>query len=54
MGRTADEAVRLRGTVSPLYVSIGHKMDLPTALDIVQSMAPVLANRRGRGGHIGW
>jgi deoxyribonuclease V len=37
-GETVGAAVRLRESVSPVYVSIGHKMDLPTALNIVRSM----------------
>src|SRR5919202_2014784 len=32
-------AVRLRAHVAPVYVSIGHLMDLPTAVAIVKSMA---------------
>lgn len=31
-------AVRLRDRVQPVYVSIGHLMDLPTAVDVVVSM----------------
>jgi deoxyribonuclease V len=32
-------AVRTRSNVQPVYVSIGHLMDLPTAVAIVLSMA---------------
>lgn len=33
-------AVRTRARVRPVYVSIGHRMDLPTAVEIVLSAAP--------------
>jgi deoxyribonuclease V len=38
-GEVVGVAVRLRAGVSPVYVSIGHLMDLPTAVAVVQSMA---------------
>ena len=38
-GEVVGVAVRLRAHVSPVYVSIGHLMDLPTAVAIVKSMA---------------
>ncbi|MFN2564047.1 MAG: endonuclease V [Gemmatimonadaceae bacterium] len=38
-GEIVGVALRLRGGVSPVYVSIGHLMDLPTAVAVVQSMA---------------
>jgi deoxyribonuclease V len=31
-------AVRLRARVQPVYVSIGHRIDLPTAVRVVQAM----------------
>jgi deoxyribonuclease V len=37
-GEVVGVAVRLRAHVSPVYVSIGHLMDLPTAVAIVTSM----------------
>jgi deoxyribonuclease V len=37
-GEVVGVAVRLRASVSPVYVSIGHLMDLPTAVAIVRSM----------------
>jgi deoxyribonuclease V len=37
-GEIVGTALRLRAGVSPVYVSIGHLIDLPTALDVVQSM----------------
>jgi len=37
-GETVGVALRLREAVSPIYVSIGHLMDLPTAVAVVQSM----------------
>jgi deoxyribonuclease V len=32
-------ALRLRAGVAPVYISIGHLIDLPTAVHVVQSMA---------------
>jgi deoxyribonuclease V len=37
-GEVVGTALRLRETVSPVYVSIGHLIDLPTAVSVVQSM----------------
>jgi deoxyribonuclease V len=37
-GEVVGAAFRLRAAVSPVYVSIGHLIDLPTALEVVQSM----------------
>ena len=39
-GETLGMAVRTRSRVRPVYVSIGHRMDLATAVDIVLSVAP--------------
>jgi deoxyribonuclease V len=38
-GEVVGMAVRTRSNVQPVYVSIGHLMDLPTAVAIVLSMA---------------
>jgi deoxyribonuclease V len=38
-GETVGVALRLRAGVAPVYVSIGHLIDLPTAIRVVQSMA---------------
>ena len=38
-GEVVGVAVRLRAGVAPVYVSIGHLMDLPTAVAIVLSMS---------------
>jgi deoxyribonuclease V len=38
-GETVGVALRLRPAVSPVFVSIGHLIDLPTAVNVVQSMA---------------
>ncbi|HKG96110.1 MAG TPA: endonuclease V [Gemmatimonadaceae bacterium] len=38
-GEVVGMAVRLRDRVNPVYVSIGHKMDLPTAVEVVLSVA---------------
>jgi len=35
-GEVVGMAVRLRKEATPVYVSAGHKMDLPTAVQIVQ------------------
>jgi len=32
--------LRTRANVSPVFVSIGHKIDLPTAVEIVLSCSP--------------
>jgi deoxyribonuclease V len=37
-GELVGVAVRLRAGVAPVYVSIGHMIDLPTAVSVVQSM----------------
>ncbi len=37
-GEVVGAALRLRAAVSPVYVSIGHLIDLPTALEVAQSM----------------
>jgi deoxyribonuclease V len=37
-GETVGVALRLRAAVAPVYVSIGHLIDLPTAIAVVQSM----------------
>jgi len=37
-GEVVGTAVRLRDGVSPVYVSIGHLMDLPTAVAVVRSV----------------
>lgn len=34
-GETIGAAVRTRVNVTPLYVSVGHRVDLPTALELV-------------------
>lgn len=34
-GETVGMAVRTRTGVKPLYVSVGHRMDLPTAVELV-------------------
>jgi deoxyribonuclease V len=38
-GEIVGVALRLRAGVSPVYVSIGHLVDLPTAVAIVRSMS---------------
>ncbi len=37
-GEVVGTAVRLRDDVAPVYVSIGHLMDLPTAVELVLKM----------------
>jgi deoxyribonuclease V len=37
-GEVVGAALRLRAGVSPVYVSIGHLVDLPTAIAVVRSM----------------
>jgi len=37
-GEVVGAALRLRAAVAPVYVSIGHLIDLPTAVAVVQSM----------------
>jgi deoxyribonuclease V len=39
-GEVVGMAVRTRDRVAPVYVSPGHLMDLPTAVEIVLSIAP--------------
>lgn len=39
-GETIGAVVRTRAGAKPLYVSAGHRMDLPTALDLVLRLAP--------------
>ena len=39
-GETVGMAVRTRDGVKPVYVSVGHRMDLETAVRIVLSVAP--------------
>ena len=39
-GETVGMAVRTRTGVKPLYVSPGHRMDLPTAVEIVLRLCP--------------
>lgn len=36
-GEVVGMAIRLRDRVTPVYVSAGHRMDLPTAVDVVLS-----------------
>lgn len=38
-GETVGMAVRLRARVQPVYVSIGHLIDLPTAVAVVRSVS---------------
>ena len=38
-GEVVGMAVRLRDRVNPVYVSVGHQMDLTTAVDVVLSVA---------------
>ncbi len=38
-GEVVGMAVRLRARVAPVYVSVGHLMDLPTAVAIVRQLA---------------
>jgi deoxyribonuclease V len=38
-GEVVGMAVRLRARVQPVYVSIGHRMDLPTAVAVVRAMS---------------
>lgn len=38
-GETVGMAVRTRSRVRPVYVSVGHRMDLRTAVDLVLSVA---------------
>ncbi len=38
-GEVVGAAVRLRDRVAPVYVSRGHRMDLPTAVRVVQSVS---------------
>jgi deoxyribonuclease V len=39
-GETVGRMVRTRAGVKPLYVSAGHRMDLPTAVDLVLQLTP--------------
>ena len=39
-GETIGSVVRTRAGAKPLYVSAGHRMDLPTAVDLVLRLAP--------------
>lgn len=39
-GETIGAVVRTRAGAKPLYVSAGHRMDLPTAVDLVLRLAP--------------
>jgi deoxyribonuclease V len=39
-GETVGMAVRTRDGVKPVYVSVGHRMDLETAVQIVLSVSP--------------
>jgi len=39
-GEVVGMAVRTRAGVKPVYVSPGHRMDLPTAVEVVLRMAP--------------
>jgi deoxyribonuclease V len=39
-GETIGTVVRTRAGAKPLYVSAGHRMDLPTAVDLVLRLAP--------------
>lgn len=39
-GETIGAVVRTRAGAKPLYVSAGHRMDLPTAIDLVLRLAP--------------
>jgi deoxyribonuclease V len=39
-GETVGMAVRTRDRTNPLYVSIGHRMDLPTAVRLVLELCP--------------
>ncbi|MBW3572332.1 MAG: deoxyribonuclease V [Gemmatimonadetes bacterium] len=39
-GETVGKVVRTRAGAKPLYVSAGHRMDLPTAVDLVLRLAP--------------
>jgi deoxyribonuclease V len=39
-GETIGAVVRTRVGAKPLYVSAGHRMDLPTAVDLVLRLAP--------------
>jgi deoxyribonuclease V len=39
-GELVGMAVRTRTEVSPVYVSVGHRMDLETAVDLVLSVSP--------------
>ena len=39
-GETVGIVVRTRAGAKPLYVSAGHRMDLPTAVDFVLRLAP--------------
>ena len=39
-GETVGMVVRTRSGARPLYVSAGHRMDLPTAVDLVLGLAP--------------
>jgi deoxyribonuclease V len=38
-GEVVGAALRLRAAVAPVYISIGHLLDLPTAVRVVQSLA---------------
>jgi deoxyribonuclease V len=38
-GEVVGTALRLRAGVAPVYVSIGHLVDLPTAVDVVRSVS---------------
>ncbi|HVH13849.1 MAG TPA: endonuclease V, partial [Longimicrobium sp.] len=39
-GEVVGNVVRTRAGAKPLYVSAGHRMDLPTAVDLVLRLAP--------------
>jgi len=39
-GETVGMAVRTRAGVKPVYVSPGHRMDLPTAVEVVLRLSP--------------
>lgn len=39
-GETVGVALRTRAGTKPLYVSAGHRMDLPTAVDLVLKLTP--------------
>lgn len=39
-GETVGYAVRTRSRVRPVYVSVGHRMDLPTAVELILRLSP--------------